>query len=65
RSHLKAHMDGLKVLFPGIGVPSYHHTLHVPDFMPLFAAPKNWWCYPFERLIGKLQRMRHNHKYGE
>lgn len=64
RFHLKSHIDGLKVLFPGVGVPTYHLAMHIPDFIPLFGPPRNWWCYPFERIIGKLQRMKHNHRYG-
>ena len=62
--HLEAHMDGLKILFPGFGVPSYHISLHIYDFLLLLGPVRSWWCYPFERLIGKLQRMLHNHRYG-
>ena len=65
RDHISAHMDSVRVLFPGFGVPSYHTGIHIPDFMPLLGPARGWWCYPFERLIGKLQRMKHNHKYGK
>jgi len=65
RESMIAHMEGLKVLFPGFGVPSYHTSIHIPDYIPVAGPTRNWWCFPFERMIGKLQRMGHNHQYGK
>ncbi|KAE9384483.1 hypothetical protein BT96DRAFT_1008037 [Gymnopus androsaceus JB14] len=30
-----------------------------------FSGVQHWWLFPFENLIGKLQRIPHNHKPGE
>jgi hypothetical protein len=41
-----------------------HMAMHIYDFLLLFGPIRSWWCFPFERLIGKLQRLPHNHKFG-
>ena len=41
-----------------------HMAMHIYDFMRLFGPVHSWWCFPFERLIGQLQRMTNNHKIG-
>jgi hypothetical protein len=65
RSHFAAHVSGLNALFPGFGIPSYHTSFHLYDFLIALGPARSWWCFPFERLIGKLQRMKHNHRFGE
>ncbi|KAJ3791342.1 hypothetical protein GGU11DRAFT_694493, partial [Lentinula aff. detonsa] len=62
--HYKAHIEGLKRVFPGFGVPSHHVGFHVYDFMRLFSAVQNFWCFSGERLIGKFQKTLTNHKPG-
>ena len=42
-----------------------HMAMHIYDFLQLFGPVHSWWCFPFERLIGQLQRMTNNHKYGK
>jgi Transposase family tnp2 len=42
-----------------------HMAMHIYDFLRLFGPVHSWWCFPFERLIGQLQRMTSNHKYGK
>lgn len=42
-----------------------HMAMHIYDFLLLFGPIRSWWCFPFERLIGKLQRLPHNHKFGK
>ncbi|PPQ89924.1 hypothetical protein CVT25_009725 [Psilocybe cyanescens] len=42
-----------------------HMAFHVYDFLRLFGPVRSWWCFPFERLIGILQRLPHNHKHGQ
>jgi hypothetical protein len=65
RESLWEHIEGLKVLFPGFLLPSHHLAFHIYDFLLLFGPAKSWWCFPFERLIGQLQRQPHNHRFGE
>ncbi|KAF8576401.1 hypothetical protein K439DRAFT_1622880 [Ramaria rubella] len=31
----------------------------------LFGLVQSWWCFPFECLIGMLQWLPHNHKFGQ
>ncbi|KIK52582.1 hypothetical protein GYMLUDRAFT_179976, partial [Collybiopsis luxurians FD-317 M1] len=63
--HYKAHVGGLKEIFPGFGVPSHHIGFHVYDFIRLFGPVRNFWCFPGERLIGKLQKVPVNHRPGQ
>ncbi|KIM85947.1 hypothetical protein PILCRDRAFT_26999, partial [Piloderma croceum F 1598] len=42
-----------------------HMAMHIYDFLLLFGPVHSWWCFPFERLIGQLQRITNNHKYGK
>ena len=42
-----------------------HMAMHVFDFLKLFGPVRSWWCFPFEQLIGQLQRTPHNHKFGK
>jgi hypothetical protein len=38
-------------------VPNHHFALHLSKFMKLFGPCRGQWAFPFERLIGKLQRI--------
>ncbi|KAF9471043.1 hypothetical protein BDN70DRAFT_820529 [Pholiota conissans] len=42
-----------------------HLAIHIYDFLRLFGPVRSWWCFPFERLIGQIQRLPNNHKFGE
>ncbi|KAJ3873066.1 hypothetical protein F5051DRAFT_338267, partial [Lentinula edodes] len=65
RSSLRDHILGLKQIFPGFMLPTHHLAFHIYDFMDGFSTVRNWWGFPFERLIGKVQRMPTNHKIGQ
>jgi len=43
---------------------NFHMAIHVYDFLRLFGPVRSWWSFPFERLVGQLQRLPHNHKFG-
>jgi hypothetical protein len=45
--------------------PNHHMAQHIYHFLQLFGPVQSWWCFPFERLVGILQRTPHNHKFGE
>jgi hypothetical protein len=65
-SSIHHYVDGLNRLHPDVQLHSIHHmAFHVYDFLRLFGPVHSWWCFPFERLIGKLQRTTHNHRFGE
>jgi hypothetical protein len=45
--------------------PNHHMALHTSRFLRLFGPSRNWWCMPFERLIGHIQKLPKNHHAGE
>jgi len=45
--------------------PKHHMAFHLFDFLVLFGPVRSWWMFPFERLIGHLQRLPHNHMHGK
>ncbi|KAJ3866965.1 hypothetical protein EV359DRAFT_35431 [Lentinula novae-zelandiae] len=65
RHLLRLHILGLKKNFPGWIFPTHHLVFHIHEFMDLFSGVCHWWLFPFEKLIGKLQRTPTNHKPGE
>ncbi|KAL1749947.1 hypothetical protein FB107DRAFT_280126 [Schizophyllum commune] len=65
RERLRHHVLALRQYFPGFIFPGYHLAFHIPDFMSLLGPARNWWCFPFERLAGKLQRIPKSHKAGQ
>ncbi|KAG2046250.1 hypothetical protein BDR06DRAFT_977615 [Suillus hirtellus] len=38
-----------------------HMALHVWDYLQLFGPMQSWWCFPYEHLIGQLQRLPSNY----
>lgn len=64
--HMKDYLDGLRTLCPGYTFkPNHHVALHIETFLRLFGPVYGWWTYPFERLIGLLQRLPNNFKNGK
>lgn len=41
-----------------------HASLHLYDFLLLFGPVISWWTFPFERLIGTLQKINTNNNVG-
>ena len=61
--HMQAYLAGLKQLFPGYKFyPNHHMALHLHEYLLLFGPVHAWWTFPFERMIGMLQRMQTNSK---
>lgn len=44
--------------------PNYHVWLHIAEFLLMFGPVYGWWNYPFEWMIGMLQRISTNYKPG-
>lgn len=64
RSHLKDWVIGIRRWFPEVQPkPSWHLAFHIYDFILLFGPLMSWWLFPFERLIGHLQKIPQNHRY--
>lgn len=66
RKHMIDYVQGLPNIHPDATKRTNHHmALHIYDFLLLFGPVHSWWCFPFERLIGILQRLPTNNKFGE
>ncbi|KIJ09713.1 hypothetical protein PAXINDRAFT_30099, partial [Paxillus involutus ATCC 200175] len=66
RSHITAWLTALKEVLPDASFrPNGHMACHIADYLELFGPVRSWWCFPFECLIGQLQQMPINHKFGE
>ncbi|KAG2740663.1 hypothetical protein P692DRAFT_201727802, partial [Suillus brevipes Sb2] len=64
-SHIARYVGNLKKIHPTFALrPNHHAAFHIYDFLLLFGPAHSWWCFPFERLIGILQRLPVNHKIG-
>lgn len=68
RKHLSKWVDGLQLTFPhtrmGKMRPNIHAAGHIYDFLLLFGPVMSWWCFPFERLVGALQKINTNDHIG-
>jgi hypothetical protein len=66
RSCVKTWLQDLQRLYPHIsGRTNNHMALHIYEFFLLFGPVRSWWCFPFERINGQLQRQPSNHKFGK
>lgn len=58
----------LPILYPhtqeGVPRPNIHAAGHIYDFLLLFGPVISWWCFPFERIIGTLQKINMNDHVG-
>jgi hypothetical protein len=65
-THMLNYLNGIKELFPEYKLhPNHHMALHIHELLLLFGPVHSWWTFPFERMIGALQRMPHNDKLGK
>ncbi|THU94044.1 hypothetical protein K435DRAFT_669130 [Dendrothele bispora CBS 962.96] len=60
----RRHLLGLKTHFPGFMLPSHHLAFHIYEGAEWFSVPRYWWAFPWEHLIGKLQKIPTNHIMG-
>jgi hypothetical protein len=65
--HMLNYVRDLKAVFPNSYTyrTCHHMAIHVYDFLKLFGPPHSWWCFPFERCIGKIQHMLTNSHFGQ
>jgi hypothetical protein len=65
RSYISGYVGKLKQIHPTSSLrPNHHASFHLYDYLLLFGPAHSWWSFPFERLIGILQRLPVNHKFG-
>ena len=66
KRHMTAYLKSVRELCPNDDLhPVHHNALHIPDFLRRFGPMHGWWMFPFERLIGILQKVKTNFKMGE
>lgn len=67
-SFMKRWVGGSRDLYPHVekhkARPNIHASLHVADFLYLYGPVMSWWCFPFEHLIGVLQKVKTNDIVG-
>lgn len=55
----------LRELFPNYSAkPNHHIAMHLGEYLRMYGPVYGWWTFPFERLIGTLQRISTNYKPG-
>lgn len=68
RRYITEWITNLRALYPhtreGVPRPNIHAAVHIFDFLVLFGPVISWWCFPFERLIGALQKIKTNDHIG-
>ena len=59
------YVDGLKEYFPDFILhPNHHFAFHLRRYLIQYGPMHEWWTFPFERIIGMLQRISTNDKMG-
>jgi hypothetical protein len=69
RDHMKAWTENLLRLFPALQQQkrtrtNIHVAFHIYDFLLDLGPVISWWAFPFERLIGILQKIPTNEHIG-
>jgi hypothetical protein len=69
RTHMKLWIESLQQLYPKVAQQkrtrtNIHIALHIHDFLLAFGPVISWWAFPFERLIGVLQKITTNEHVG-
>jgi len=63
--NMRAYLHTLRDLFPDRDLrPNHHNALLVGEMLMRFGPVHGWWCFPYERVIGKLQQINTNSKMG-
>jgi hypothetical protein len=63
--HMQSYLSGIAALFPDYKFqPKHHMALHLPDYLLRYGPVHAWWTFPFERVIGMLQRIPTNGRIG-
>ncbi|KAI9451864.1 hypothetical protein HD554DRAFT_2032844 [Boletus coccyginus] len=66
RTYMGTWLSRLKTIHPSAPYRTNGHmAIHIHQFLLSFGPVRSWWCFPFERLIGQLQRLPTNDKFGQ
>jgi hypothetical protein len=65
-ANIKDYLQNLLDLYPNIKFrPNHHASLHIGALLSRFGPMHGWWAFPFERVIGILQKVKTNDKIGK
>jgi hypothetical protein len=65
QNYIARYVGNLKAIYPTFSArPNHHASFHIYNYLVLFGPVYSWWSFPFERLIGTLQRLPKNHRSG-
>jgi len=63
--HIQVYLDGVRRLFPDYEFhPNHHMAIHLYEYLLFYGPVHSWWTFPFERLIGMLERVSTNNRFG-
>ena len=64
--HMQSYLQLMQELLPRYNFrPNHHMALHLAEYLCFFGPVHAWWTFPFERLIGMLERTPTNFKMGK
>jgi hypothetical protein len=64
--YMKAYLESIQDVFPEHSWrPNHHACLHLHEFLLRYGPMHGWWMFPFERIIGGLQKTNTNYKIGK
>lgn len=64
--YMQVYRGELARLFPNYKChPNHHMAMHIAEYLLMYGPVHGWWAYPFERVIGMLQKVSTNYKPGE
>ena len=62
---MQRYIEGLRRLYPDMDlVPNHHLALHLDQVLLKHGPIRGTWAFPFERLVGKLQKINTNFLIG-
>lgn len=65
-TYMRAYLECIQEIFPHHSWrPNHHAALHIREFLLRYGPMHGWWMFPFERIIGALQKTNTNYKIGE
>lgn len=64
--NMRAYLASLRELFPEVNLrPNHHNALYLGEMLLRMGPVRGWWMFPFERVIGLLQKINTNGKMGK
>lgn len=63
--HLLRYLEGTRELFEHLSLrPNHHMAFHLGECMMKYGPVREWWCFTFERMMGRVLKASHNNRLG-